>query len=1240
MVVAFSAVVRQVAPPPVPFSTRRKHRVVPILLTVLPFRFAFVYFLAIAMALPLQLATATPLLAQAVTARPLATEYVREDIDPDLGLPDTQVSAIAQTADGYFWLGTRRGLVRFDGVNATTFSPQNTPALRSWAINALYADRNGMLWISTDQGLTVLENGQFRHLSPDQIPQGTVWKVLRDRQNRLWVSGSFGVRVGDGRRFTAVPNFNEYVYGVVEDRSGRMWFGGRRVLASYAPGDTAPTRWLPAREERVYDVGIDNGGALWIALREGVRQLDISNPDSVVERTRVGTAIGAARAQVWALTFDADGDLWLGTDTRGILRWNGRQLQSVDPDRRRAWDPVWWIMRDSRNNVWAGTSVGLTRYRRTAFRSERQGLTITGTWAIRGDAEGTPWMSADDGQVAWFDGERWRPMFNGLVNRSAGSIWPGVQGGMLVADDEGRLWSLTRDRAVDITASIGLPDMAAYGLYQDAEGWTYNNTARGLLRARNGQVDSLFRDLGLRATDEPRVIMRDSKGRLVVGGPYLSIGEGSTRRRYGPAEGLPDSNVTAVHEAGGALWIATADSGLFMLRGDRITSFDDANSRLKRGINGIIDDGFGFLWLTSRTGLMRVPMAALIAASDRGERFVAVREFDRADGLPTTDINADYQSQLFRDRLGQIWLPTYAGPVVFDPRAVVVDTVAPQVHVERISVDGRDAPRLDSVVAIAHPDRIEVRFAATNALVPSRVRAQYRIIGIGDQWIDAGRRRTISFGPLAGGDYQLEIRVAGEDGHWQPTLAVVHIRVPKSFTERAWFFPLLSALALLSAFGFTRWRLASARAREQELSALVMERTADLEASRADLEIRVAERTDALSRELAERYRLEQRLEATRRMASLGRLAGGVSHEINNALATVLGFAQLAQLSTKHDERTQADLGEVVRAGRRAASITHQLLAFARQHHTALLDTSLEAVVTENLRSLQQMCAPVAVEFTASTDVPHISADIGQIEQLLVNLVKNARDAKPSDGRIRVALSSDTFDSARAVGDHVLPAGRYAVLSVSDRGTGIAPESLDQLYEPFFTTKEVNEGSGLGLAVVQGIVARHDGAIEVQSVVGEGTTFRVWFPERVATSEVLDVEGEVTGSGETILLAEDDPSIRQFATRMLREHGYRVLDAEDGAAATALVGKSIEAIDLVLTDVLMPNANGLELARLLRAARPELPVVFMTGYAGLDDDALAELRRTGPILAKPFTQETLLGAVARALQVDAVGGHG
>jgi signal transduction histidine kinase/ligand-binding sensor domain-containing protein/ActR/RegA family two-component response regulator len=1160
--------------------------------------------------------------------------FVRELADPTQRLPDTQVSAIAQTADGYLWLGTRRGLVRYDGLGTTMYSPNTTPALRSWAINALTADARGALWISTDRGLAVYENGVFRAIPPDQVPASTVWKVARDKAGRVWVTGSFGVRVGDGRRFTAVPHFNEYIYALAEDATGRMWFGGRQVLASYTVGDSAPRRWAPAATQRVYDMAMAPGASstLWIAVREGIQSLDITDPARIVEGTRVPTALGRIRAQVWSMAFDGTGALWLGTDTRGVLRYADGALRDVDSDERSAKDPVWWMFRDLRGNMWAGTAGGLARYRRSPFRTVTAGLGVTGTWALRRDRDGTIWMSADNGQVAWYDQGRWHPVFRNVANLSAPSIWPSALGGLFIADDAGRLWRATRTSLTDVTETIGLPAVSSYGLFEDADGTLYNNTDRGLLRAKNGVVDSLYKTLGLSANDRPRMVTRDSRGRLVVGGPYLTIGEGAARKRYAAAEGLTDPAVMAVYETADALWIATADSGLYVLRNDRVTALSATNRRLNRVINGLIADDDGYLWITSRTGLMRVSLADLRRSLEQPERAVVVRQFDRADGLPTTDINADYQPDLLRDRSGQIWLPTYAGPVQFDPRAVVNDTVPPQVLIEAVSVDGTRQQRTDSVWALEHPGQVAVEFAATNALVPHRVRAEYRVRGISDQWIDAGLRRTLTFGPLDGGTYQLEIRVAGEDGQWQPRLATMQITVPMSLVERRGFFAVVAGLAALLAVGFTRWRLATARSRERELSDLVSQRTADLEASRADLEVRVAERTDALSRELAERYRLEQRLQSARRMASLGRLAGGVSHEINNALTTVLGFAQLAQIAARNDERMQADLGEVVRAGRRAAGITHQLLAFARQHHTALQPLSLPAMVEENQRSLQQLCEPLTFEVQVSGAVPTIGADEGQVEQLLVNLVKNARDAKPTDGRIVVELEGITLDAAQAVGDRVLPAGRYAALSVRDQGMGMSPDVIDHLFEPFFTTKKVNEGTGLGLAVVRGIVARHDGAIEVRSVSGEGTTFRIWFPERTDAVVPDSAERELGGGGQTILLAEDDASIRQFATRMLRDHGYRVLDAEDGAAALALVGKAIEAIDLVLTDVLMPTTNGLELARLLRAARPELPVVFMTGYAGLDESALVELRATGPVLAKPFTQEALLRTVASALE--------
>ena len=1164
-------------------------------------------------------------------------DFVRERIEPD-GLPDTRIAAIGQTRDGYLWLGTRGGLVRFDGLSMTSFTPATERALPATTINALAADDSGALWISTDRGLAVRERGRFRRIAPDQIPAQTVWKVLRDRRGRVWVAGEFGVRVGDGTRFTAVPNFDEHIYALVEDANGRIWMGGRRVLASYREGEAEPVRWAPAEPLRVYDMAVDSTAtSLWIATREGIRQLDVRNHRQIVQRQQISTASGARRAQVWSVALDSRGAVWAGTDTRGVLVWDGRTLSSASPTTDLTVDPVWWIMRDTRGSMWVGTSGGLERYRRSAFRTITSGLTSRSTWSVRGDADGTVWIASDNGQVHWLDGNRWRPSFSGLLNRSAPSTWPLRRGGVLIADSDDRVQHVTKRGVTDLTRTLAFPGVL-FGLFEDTDGSIIASTSAGLIRSRNGVIDSLYKRVGLPADAPPRVIERLADGRLLIGDPGLTIVSERSIKRYGVREGLTDTLVTAILSTRNSIWLATADSGLFVLRNGRIVDVRRANPYLNRSINGIAEDRHGALWLTSRNGLLRVQAKELESAADGARSTVTVRVFDRADGMPTTDINTDYQSQLYRDGRGHIWLPTYAGPVVFDPAALTRDTIAPQVHIERVVVDGTIQPSTDTVTTIGHPARLDVTFAATDALVPARVRAQYRIMGVDSGWTDLDRRRTLSFGPLTGGSYRVEIRAAGEDGNWNPAIATLQIAVPLTLRERSWFAPLLSLLALFLAYGAVRLRLERARARERELSALVAERTADLETSRAQLEVRVTERTEALGKELAERYRLEQRLESTRRMASLGRLAGGVSHEINNALATVLGFAQLAQMASKKDPRVQADLGEVVRAGRRAASITHQLLAFAKQHHTALVPVDLGQLVLDNLRSLEQMCAPTAVVYSSTGKVPIIAADVGQIEQLLVNLVKNARDARPRDQKILVVLEEMELDAARAVGEQVLPAGYYAVLSVRDRGTGITPEALTHLFEPFFTTKDVNEGSGLGLAVVQGIVGRHGGAIDVRSAVGEGTTFSVWFPALPSPASANSLDADTPRGTETVLLVEDDESIRSFAIRMLTNHGYRVLDAENGGAALTLVGKSIESIDLVVTDVMMPVTNGVELARLLRAARPELPILFMTGYAGLADDALDELRATGAVLAKPFTQEALLQSVRRTLDVHSASG--
>ncbi|MEN9509611.1 MAG: hypothetical protein RLZZ621_2174, partial [Gemmatimonadota bacterium] len=930
------------------------------------------------------------------------------------------------------------------------------------------------------------------------------------------------------------------------------------------------------------------------------------------------------QAEVWALATDGHGDIWLGTSTRGVLQWDGRRLSAPDVAGLPARDPVWSLARDSRGRMWAGTSDGLSRFTRSPFDVRVAGLGTRTTWSVRLDGSGTPWASTDDGEVWRWQGDRWLPAIPLQRDRPAVSLWPLRDGRMLMVDDEGRAFTgLSGTSRVTPFPSLGSGGLV-YSVFEDVDRSLLVVTDGAIIRHEGGRSTDVTARFGLDRKSLPDVIWRDSRHRLLFGRPYLTIVDGSTIRRVAAREGLTDPQVTALYEEGEHLWIGTADSGLYVLRGNAVTHLTPRNARLRRHITGIAGDGEGALWITTRSGLLRVATREAERAIGDSTVPLAVRLFDRADGLPAMEFFGDYQSQLAMDSSGALWLPSYGGPIRFDPSAIRDDSIPPQVQIERTVVDGVMLPEGDTIRLPRHPIRVDITFAATNANIPQRVRASYRVIGLDSNWTDVGLRRFITFGPLRGGQYQVEIRAAGDGGPWSPVTGRVTIDVALAWYEQRWFYPLLIGTIILIVTVVVRRRVAGAERRALALEAVVAERTAELAQSRDFLEHRVAERTSQLASELEERSRLEQRLSAARKLESLGRLAGGVAHEINNALTSVLGFAQLAEHAAAGNEAVEDDLREVVRAGRRAADITHQLLAFAKRQHTELAPVRLDQVVRNLTRAIEQLVEPpMSVTVEIADDLPPIMADSSQIEQLLINLVKNARDASPADGRIEVQLSLQQWDEPRAVRDQLLPAGAYLRLTVTDQGTGIAPEIRDQLFDPFFTTKEHHAGTGLGLSVCQGIAARHHGAIDVESNAGGPTAFHCDLPVPATVPSLVVNTVESPFGAETILLVDDEAAVRKVAARVLTSYGYRVLDAGDGEEALAVFRNSADDIDAVVTDVIMPRMSGLELARQLRRLRPSVPIVFFSGFIGHDELALAELDELGPLLPKPFAPDAL-----------------
>ncbi len=380
----------------------------------------------------------------------------------------------------------------------------------------------------------------------------------------------------------------------------------------------------------------------------------------------------------------------------------------------------------------------------------------------------------------------------------------------------------------------------------------------------------------------------------------------------------------------------------------------------------------------------------------------------------------------------------------------------------------------------------------------------------------------------------------------------------------------------------------------------------------------------------------DARLMHANRMQSIGRLAGGIAHDFNNLLTSILTSAELAREALPDEHGVTPDLEEIRRAGTRASELTRQLLAFARRDVSRPRVIDANALVGNLSTMLRRLLGEtIALRMSLGSDLPLLYADSSQLEQVIVNLAVNARDAMPDGGELLLRTSRGA-PSRHGSGD-AMPAG--LVLEVQDSGLGMPPEVRDRLFEPFFTTKKPGRGTGLGLATCHAIVVAHGGEIEVDSRESAGTTFRIWLPateeheEGVSTPFFPSMPDTLPPSSRTILLVEDDADVRASTARALRRAGYEVLEAEDGEDALQQLAGRDAALDLIVADVVMPRMGGLELVQQLQRRWPRMRALYISGYPG-DSSHIAEVQATGAhVLEKPYTPSILLFEVR--LRLDA-----
>jgi diguanylate cyclase (GGDEF)-like protein len=760
----------------------------------------------------------------------------------DRQLPSNVVQAVLQTSDGYLWLGTENGLVRFDGVRFATFDTENTEGLRHNTIQSLCEADDGTLWIGTwGGGLSRYAEGRFASfLAADGLGNDFVRSLAAAPDGALWI-GTFGggvVRRDRDGTFTrfgkeqGLPDLE--VRTVFVDRSGGLWVGTRS-------GGVA--RFEGARF-RVYDketglpgnyvaaIHEDRQGAMWFGtLGGGLARL-------AGERlTLFGTQDGLPSDQVSVVFEDREGNLWVGTRGGGLARRRGERFVTFSTADGLTNDHIRSVHEDREGNLWVGTYGGLNRFSNgTAVTyTTSEGLSNDMVWPILEDRSGDVWMGTWAGLNRFHDAgfQSFRTQ-DGLPSESIfalaegndGTLWIGTFGGGVAGYREGRFFTLPE--------SHGLAGETVWAILPEDNGdlWVGTNGG-GLVRVREGRVERYRTGDGL-ANDIVSCLHRDSRGDLWIG----SRTGGVTRLREGRFEvidsesGLPNDEVRCIHEDDrGVVWIGTR-GGLARVKDGAFAAIGMRHGLPGRIAYWILEDHLGYMWVSSGRGIYRVLREELDAVAEGRTEQVRAELFGEADGMKSAECNGGSQPAGWRSSDGRLWFPSGSGAVVIDPSSTYKNATPPPVYVEKVVVDGRTIHpwQLPEGPLVLGPgvDRIEFHYVGLSFTAPERNEYRYMLEGFDESWLHSGARRTAYYTSLAPGRYLFRVVASNNDGVWNEEGASLAFEVKPFFHQTFPFYGLFALGFFLLGAGILYLRMRRLRRRQELLERLVAERTAEL----------------------------------------------------------------------------------------------------------------------------------------------------------------------------------------------------------------------------------------------------------------------------------------------------------------------------------------------------------------------------------------------------------------------------
>jgi signal transduction histidine kinase/ligand-binding sensor domain-containing protein/DNA-binding NarL/FixJ family response regulator len=1136
--------------------------------------------------------------------------YLFQTIGLEYGLPATSTVAAVQTRDGYLWVGTPGGLARFDGVRFTVFRVSNTPAFRSHAIRTLCATADGALWIGTDRGVVQLRDGRF---APAELEQATITSIVEDRAGVVWV-GTYGKGLyswthGAWQRHEIVQSLGSaFVRCLWVDATDRLWMGFERhagVVYRDAAGfhffdgngqltdrvqticeQPRGTFWFGGRDQGLFRLregvlhqfttadGLTNNqvtcvrpsrdGGLWV-LAGGLQRI------AVADGFRVTTITRLPDDRFNALCEDAEGSVWLCTPNDYLVRLWPRRYELITAGAQSEARQVRSVTQDRAGNVWFVLyNHGVVRVAPdgTVTRVLESPVAGSRPQTVFGASDGTVWMA--DGRLNQWHDDHWVLPFPNLTFVHT-----------IFEDRHGRMWFATE--------------------------------GRGITRLDHGRLERVTLSGGKPVPNTATSFAEDGDGTI-----YLGLWqEGLVRLRgaestvYNHGNGLPGDEVRAVYaDADRRVWVGLKDHGLAVLEGDTWLYSAELSEALADNVRAVIEDKAGRLWLATPFGVMSAPKDELLGVL-RGDRPISSLHLASVDDLShVTPVYSGAQPVAWKASDRRLLFAARDGVVVVDPARLPANAIAPQVHIERVSVD-RHALLAPEVAAPPGARVISIDYTAPSFVQPARVFFKYKLEGYDHDWVDAGIRRSATYTHLPPGTYVFRVRACNRDGVWNALGDRVTIVQQPYFYQTGWFYAAALALGALLVTGLHRWRTTALRRENERLERGITERTREL----------------ALANEVI----LERSRELESANNAKNEFLETVSHEIRNPLHGLNGLLGLLKLEPLGG--AARELADSVQACARGLTrVFEEVLGYAKLEHG-----SIPAQIT--VFSLQELVADLVASFAwhaqhqgnvIQVNVPPdwrdgFEGDAGKIKTIVGNFLGNA--IKYAPGRPITVNLEQHAESADIAEIHV---------EVCDQGPGIPAAEQESIFKKFVRGSAAHAdrvaGTGLGLATCRVMAAALHGHIGVDSSPGAGAVFYLTVPlQRAELPPTPPEEAPPAVAMAGTMLVVDDEHYNQLVLRgAALELGYACEIVSNAEQALARIGE--QSFDVVLLDWELPGAKGDEVARRIRA-RPEKPqpvIIATTAHDGPATRQACLEAGMDEFLFKPYHAAEIGRCIARA----------